>query len=112
MDVKEDKFYTVVIGKYNNLSKFLVAPTGPFFENGDIVTGEDGIDYEVVFSTSYVDPEDRLFVALHAAFADPVKIEWHMSREEVKWNENAANTSCDDDSRSGSGDGDGTEVHG
>lgn len=92
MDIKEGEFYTVVVGKYNNLPEFLVAPTGLFFEKGDIVTGKDGMDYEVVFSTSYVDPSDRLFVALYAAFGDPVKIEWHMSREEVKWNEDAADT--------------------
>lgn len=112
MDIKEGEFYTVVVGMADDIPEFLVAPTGLYFENGDIVTGENGVDYEVVFWTSYIDPKDRLFVALHAAFADPVKIEWHMSRKEVKWNEDAADSPCDDASRSGSGDGDGSAVFG
>lgn len=94
---------------------FLKAPANYSFNKNDEVITKSGREFRVVFSTSYVDVNGLMYAALEASLGSPTYIVLHKEVKKVKWgdeNEDAADTHCDDDSRSGSGDGDETEVHG
>lgn len=111
------KWITVAVGRdrENHQRAFLVAPENCHLNKYDEVVTQSGDEYRVLFSRSYVDDEDSLCLALKMALGTPMRIIMHKAVKKVEWgdeNEDAANTSCDDDSRSGSGDGDGSAVFG
>ena len=112
-----DGYVTVVVGIETNGSRrqFLIAPESHYISVNDEVMADDGFEYDVMFSKSYVPTNDSMCIALRAALGSPKRIMLHKVVSEVKWgdeNEDTADTSGDDDCRSRSGDGDGTEVHG
>ena len=106
MEVKEGEWYAVVVGMYNKTPVFLVAPAGIRIAKDDVVISGGGLEYSVVFSADYVEPTDRLFVALNTVLGGPLKIAWHMSKNKVEWeadkNEDTTNAPCCDDCRCGS----------
>ena len=112
-----DKWITVIVGmKRKDYKKaFLIAPNNCHINKSDEVVSLSGDEYRVLFSKSYVGDNDSLYLALIMALGLPTRVIMHKAVERVEWgdeNEDAADTPCDDDSRSGSGDGDGTEVYG
>ena len=112
-----DGYVTVVVGiATNGISRqFLIAPENHYISVNDEVMADDGFEYDVMFSKSYVPTNDSMCIALRAALGSPKRIMLHKVISEVKWggeNEDAADTPCDDDSRSWSRDGDGSTVFG
>ena len=112
-----DKWITVIVGinRKNYKKAFLIAPNNCHINKGDEVISLSGDEYKVLFSKSYIDDGDSLYLALIMALGLPTKTIMHKAVERVEWggeNEDTADTTGDDDSRSGSGDGDGTEVYG
>lgn len=111
------EFFTVIVGEnlHSRTKAFLIAPERSHIDANDEVISDEGSEYVVLYSNSYVTNENPVYDALFAAFGSPKNVMIHKVVREVDWggdeNEDAADTPCDDACRSGSGDGDGSSVH-